>query len=215
MHTSSEIVFGYHGCDQSVADNVIKKSQSLGISENVYDWLGHGIYFWEGSYDRALNWAKNHPKVKDPAVIGVVIKLGNCLDLLDTEHTEKLKITYEMLVQELENFNKPIPINKISKSGFSYFRELDCRVIMRLHQLNNELIAEELGLENITGSNLVKIQKHHQFIDSVRGMFPEGDELYPNAGFRLKNHIQLCIVNPNCIIGYFEPREIDINYKKI
>jgi hypothetical protein len=42
--------------------------------------------------------------------------------------------------------------------------------------------------------------------DSVRGVFVEGNELYPGAGFNDKNHIQICIRNPNCIKGYFLPR---------
>ena len=33
-----------------------------------------------------------------------------------------------------------------------------------------------------------------------------------NAGFAEKNHIQICVCNPNCIKGYFLPREIDMKY---
>jgi hypothetical protein len=45
-------------------------------------------------------------------------------------------------------------------------------------------------------------------------MFPEGDEVYPGAGFLSQNHIQLCIINPNCIIGYFNPIPENDDYKK-
>lgn len=48
--------------------------------------------------------------------------------------------------------------------------------------------------------------------DSVRGVFTEGKEIYPNAGFVEKTHIQLCIINPNCIKGYFKPMAYDENY---
>jgi len=41
--------------------------------------------------------------------------------------------------------------------------------------------------------------------DSVRGVFVEGNELYPTAGFRDKNHIQIAIKNPECIKGFFLP----------
>jgi len=51
--------------------------------------------------------------------------------------------------------------------------------------------------------------------DSVRGVFFEGDELYPGAGFKVKNHIQLCIRNPNCIKGYFLPRLLDESFAKV
>jgi hypothetical protein len=51
------LLFGFHGCRKSVYDKVIKKSLSLEPSSNSYDWLGGGIYFWENSYTRALDWA--------------------------------------------------------------------------------------------------------------------------------------------------------------
>ena len=51
--------------------------------------------------------------------------------------------------------------------------------------------------------------------DSVRGVFWEGKELYKNAGFREKDHIQICIRNPNCIKGYFLPRELDNAFNKV
>lgn len=48
--------------------------------------------------------------------------------------------------------------------------------------------------------------------DSVRGVFLEGGELYPDAGFREKNHIQICVRNNNCIKGFFIPKNMDDNY---
>ena len=82
----SNLVIGFHGCDQSVVEAVIAGKTELLASTNDYDWLGNGIYFWEGQ------------------------------------------------------------------------------------------------------------------------------ELYPNAGFREKNHIQICVCNPNCIKGYFLPRGINQDY---
>lgn len=46
----------------------------------------------------------------------------------------------------------------------------------------------------------------------MKGVFWEGVELYPDAGFREKNHIQICVRNPNCIKGFFLPRKLDMNY---
>ena len=82
----SNLVIGFHGCDQSVVEAVIAGKTELLASTNDYDWLGNGIYFWEGQ------------------------------------------------------------------------------------------------------------------------------ELYPNAGFREKNHIQICVCNPNCIKGYFLPSGINQDY---
>ena len=50
-------------------------------------------------------------------------------------------------------------------------------------------------------------------IDSVRGVFVEGKSVYPGAGIPEKTHIQICIVNPNCIKGYFAPMIPDEDYR--
>jgi hypothetical protein len=213
MYTSPEIVIGFHGCDKAIADKVIKQGASLLKSENSYDWLGHGVYFWEGSQERALEWANQNKSIKEPAVVGAFIKLGHCIDLLDSKYLKMVKTAYEMLSSECEQLGEELPTNKTFKHGISFIRDLDCKVILRLQQLNKAKIMEELNLSNATGKNKKKIQNHPNFIDSVRGMFPEGGELYEGAGFREKNHIQLCIVNPNSIIGYFEPRKNDASYK--
>lgn len=216
MYLSPSVVFGFHGCDQSVFDQVVKQGEHLSASENDYDWLGHGIYFWEGSYDRALQWAKDSPKIENPAVVGAVIKLGNCIDLLDPVYLKQAQAAFQILSSEFDTLDKPLPKNKLKdKNGITFLRELDCQVIMRLHQMNNEGIASDLGLLEVKGKNKRSIQNHPSFFDSVRGMFPEGDPLYENAGFQDQNHIQLCIVNPNAIIGYFDPRHRNTWYKSV
>lgn len=216
MYATPSIVFGFHGCDQAVTDKVLKENQPLRSSQESYDWLGHGIYFWEGSASRALDWAKARDDIEKPSVIGAVINLGNCLDLLDDRCIRQLATTHKILKEELKAIGESLPENSVTDgNGFSFKRELDCRVVMRLHQLNNEEIANSLGLSSTSGrNNIRKIQTHPDFIDSVRGMFPEGDPLYKNAGFRMANHIQLCIVNPNCILGYFTPKTSNNWYKK-
>jgi hypothetical protein len=60
--------------------------------ENTYDWLGSGVYFWEANPDRAYDWAVHHAErikqesgaVVEPFVVGAVIDLGFCLDLINT-----------------------------------------------------------------------------------------------------------------------------------
>lgn len=42
--------------------------------------------------------------------------------------------------------------------------------------------------------------------DSVRAAFIEEVPIYPGVGFNDKTHIQLCIINPDCIKGFFLPR---------
>jgi hypothetical protein len=80
------------------------------------------------------------------------------------------------------------------KNGDLIKRFLDCAIIETIHQFN--------------------IDKNKTQFDSVRGVFFEGKDLYENAGFKSENHIQIAIRNPNCIKGYFIPRELDGNYPK-
>ena len=67
------LVFGFHGCDYETYLQVLNNDLCMKKSQNAYDWLGHGIYFWENNYQRALEWAEKSSKIKTPAVIGAVI----------------------------------------------------------------------------------------------------------------------------------------------
>lgn len=111
------LVLGFHGCDKSTYEKVLKNHENLKTCDNTYDWLGNG-------------------------------------DIL--------------------------------------LRDLDCAVIQQIHQYHKETAEREY--------------------DSVRGVFIEGKEAYPGAGFKEKTHIQLCVINPNCIKGFFSPRRADSTY---
>ncbi len=162
-------------------------------SKNDYDWLGHGSYFWQNDPERALDFAKESmtrktSNIKKPAVVGAIIDLGYCLDLIDSNCLNELKRSYEALIllNKLSGKKgelKPLPVNT------KLFRKLDCAVIETLYSINKIIGAPEYN--------------------SVRGVFWEGDRLYPGAGFADKNHIQICIRNNNCIKGYFLPKKID------
>lgn len=210
MFDSPRLVVGYHGCSQSTKDDILKNRKHLNKSTNTYDWLGEGIYFWENDYDRALQWAETK---ENPTVIGAFIKLGNCLDLLTVEKTKLLTDAFNELKNEYSLRNKQLPSNKIIKNGISFKRYLDCFVIEKVKDFNNELIQKRLNLSERINKSLIKIQKDPAFYDTIRAMFPEGTELYYNAGFRKQNHIQICVINPNAIIGYFDPLDEDKNYK--
>ncbi len=177
------LILAFHGCDLKTQKEVLHSpSNILRASKNEYDWLGNGLYFWENSPERAMRFArevkKREPeKIKTPAVIGAVIGLGKCLDLLDAENLELVKAAYADVKAIFESAGKPFPQN----SDNLLLRPLDCLVIEHL----------------LDGTDF----------DSVRGLFPEGKPLYTGAGFRDKDHIQICIRNADCIKGYFLPRK--------
>ncbi len=130
------LVIGYHGCDAKAARDVLRKNGSLKPSENDYDWLGHGIYFWEHGPARALEWAQQHKtmgRIEKPSVVGAVLHLGNCFDLLDTHFTDLLGHIFPSFRKAANPFEKqaPIPVNAPAYPQDSelLLRRLDCAMI--------------------------------------------------------------------------------------
>ena len=192
------LLLGFHGCNKDTYDRVIRNSGQLSKSENRYDWLGHGIYFWENSYARALDWAKEKcRKTGDAAaVVGAALDLGYCLNLTDYQNSEFVKKGYFALKEHMKAKGKPLPKNQKGRNGDDWlFRDLDCAVINYI----NDLLENEKEREK-------EHEKKHSSFDSVRGIFTEGVPIYSGAGFREKTHVQICIRKPVCIKGYFAGR---------
>ena len=180
---SSSFVLGYHGCDASIAKKLID-GETFKKSNNDYDWLGPGIYFWEANPRRGLDFAREYAhrksgSIKTPTVVGAVVELGHCLDLTTLAGIELVKTAYDSLVKVSKAASLPLPAN----SEDLLRRNLDCAVIRRVHT-----ILKEMG---------------EAPVDSVRGVFTEGDAIYPGAGFYRKTHIQIAVCNPECIKGVF------------
>lgn len=186
------LVLGFHGCSKSVFESVVYQGEALKASENEYDWLGHGFYFWEQNYQRAIEWAINRYG-DDGAVVGAVIDLGYCLNLTDSFSAQILRNGYEILKIRCEAAEMDLPQNVPSKRTKDILlRNLDCAVIQQVHDYNKD-----------NGKTP---------FDSVRGIFTEGGPVYPGAEFQEKTHVQLCICNPNCIKGYFAPLKADSRF---
>jgi hypothetical protein len=144
------------------------------------------------------NFSRNIPKGEwqlstNPPSFGAIIDLGHCLNLIEAKSLGIVKAAYELFKNTQEKAGLPLPKNKpIGDERDLLLRKLDCAVIETIHAYNKE--------------------KGHLDYDSVRGVFWEGSDLYPNAGFKEKNHIQICVRNVNCIKGYFIPLEADPGY---
>jgi hypothetical protein len=184
-------VLGFHGCDQDTAERVVGGGAPLRASRNDYDWLGHGIYFWENDPLRAKQWAKfkaqrSKNKGKDfvPAVIGATIDLGVCLNLLDATSNRLLQSGYRFLKAAQGKLGLPMPKNRnLPGDADLLMRRLDCAVINSLH----DLIQQQGG----------------EPFDTVRAAFIEGKPVYPDSAFRKKNHVQIGVRNRRSIKGYF------------
>jgi len=102
--------------------------------------------------------------------------------LLDREALSEVERSYTILSQIYNKGEKNMPTNAGKNN---VWRNLDCAVIEHLHHLR-----KATGLTPY---------------DTVRGLFGEGEDLYPNAGMRKRNHVQIAVRNKACIKGYFRP----------
>jgi hypothetical protein len=207
-NTRPGLLIGFHGCDKSQQQLLLGNPLILPVSANPYEWLGHGLYFWENNYDRAFEWAKAKElrgEIKEAAVVGAVIDLMYCCDLLDTHFINIVSNSFRGL--KLENIAAGIrlPENKDVSSDINndkLLRFRDCAVFEFMHAKFRWKIKRDIDANGF--SNL-------KLFDSVRGVFTEGGPAFDGAGFEAKNHIQICVRNPNCIKGFFRKRE-EIDY---
>ena len=176
-------VIGYHGCDLKVANEVVARKTKLTPGKERYDWLGTGVYFWEDDPDLALNWARHTARmrpelIQTPAVIGAVIDLKDCLNLVQTGASQILCATYRDLVQEVERAGGQMPVNESAERRF-----LDHAVFETLHELR-------------------RLQGLAPF-PSVRALFQSGEPVFPGSGIHKWDHIQICVRDLSFIEGCF------------
>ncbi|MGE0709662.1 MAG: hypothetical protein AB7N76_24105 [Planctomycetota bacterium] len=181
---------GYHGCERALGLAVLFGRTRLRPSENDYDWLGGGTYFWEHGSRRALEWAQENRS--EPFVIGAYLHLGRCFDLTDTWATARLDESYRTLQAVLTSTGVPMPRNSAgrgARAGDRLVRKLDCAVINLLNASEDR-------------------RKGGTYYQTVRGVFEEGDVAFPGACVRAKTHIQIAVRDPRCILGYFLPADM-------
>ena len=186
------LTLGFHGCDRSIGEAVLADPKGhLHKSQNDYDWLGGGIYFWENDPKRALEFArevKERPhisrgKISDPFVVGAVIDLGLCCNLLDRRALMDVAESFQVLDALAQVAGTPLPSNGENRRT----RRLDCLVIENMHKLR-------------------KMQGAADY-DTVRGAIWEGDPLFTGAAIEALNHVQIAVRTLDCVKGYFRPRE--------
>lgn len=189
-------MLGYHGCDKSIAQKAVLEGTAILQSDRDYDWLGPGAYFWESDPARALEWAQNKVKIGDysePAVVGAVIDLRNCLDLVSREDVELLRAAHRSFMRVQKLAGLPIPKNKNPKGSADKdraLRFLDCAVFRHLHRIIDVMVMDD---------------PQFRAFDTIRGMFVEGGKAYPGSGLYKKSHVQIAVRNPACIKGVFFP----------
>lgn len=191
----ASVAIGFHGCDREVGEKVLSGAQEIRPSENPYDWLGRGTYFWEGDPHRAKEWAEylrdnpdaSRSKIKTPFVVGAIIKLGSCLDLTHSAHLEIVQAAFVELDATFKVTGRALPQNKPAGKG-------DADLVKRYR--------DRLVLDYV---HEVRQRDKKPAFDTVRASFPEGDALYDGAKITQRSHVQICVRNSLCVLGYFRP----------
>jgi hypothetical protein len=172
LFTSRTIAYGYHGTSLDSATTILRSG--FEASDNDYDWLGKGIYFFQDAPQRAWEWATE--RYSNPAVIGASIEMHRFIDLLDIGWFEILNQSYRLFVDEHLRTGRRIP----SQSRASGAHWLDCALI-------NYAIEEVIGV----GDN------HN--IYGVRAAFVEGAPVFENSALFNRAHVQIGVRNPSAI----------------
>lgn len=104
------LVQAYHGTTQQKAATIIK-TRRIPPSTGSGNWLGDGVYFWENSAFRAMQWA--HARYKDEAaVVSAELRPGRCLNMFDPEWVPALTRVYHELRDEERAGGAALPRNQ-------------------------------------------------------------------------------------------------------
>jgi len=164
------VIRGYHGTSATQAAVILR--DGFLPSDNDYDCLGNGVYFFEDGLTQARAWAKRaHPG--EPAVVEADVRLEDCIDLKDSvgwvpvlarAHDELLRITRVQGV--------PVP-----------------RQTSREHRLDREVVELTVAI----------LERGGMRIRSVRGVFAEGPPAFPGSFLSEGSHVQVAVRDADLI----------------
>jgi hypothetical protein len=123
------------------------------------------------------NWKASRGEYARPAVVGAVIDLRHCLDLVSRWDLDLVRAAHRSFTHFQKRSGLPIPKNRSAPGqpdADRVLRYLDCAVLKHLHSILDAQAAD--------------------------------DRLYPGSGIRRKSHTQIAVRNDACIQGLFWPR---------
>lgn len=171
----------YHGCDITTRDDLISgRLKHLSHSNNQYDWLGPGAYFFEGDVERALLFAQTSHRnpsrrytakpIATPAVVGAVLQVQNWLDMTTQAGIKEFSLAYQAFADGLNEAGKPIPVNKPASDTDTdvIYRALDNAVFTWLHKARE---SQDLPLPSF---------------QAVRAAFHQGEPVAPSDSMPIR-----------------------------
>jgi hypothetical protein len=161
---------GYHGTSRGAALVVLR--DGFRVSRNAYDWLGDGVYFFQEAPHRAREWAAQRYG-RDGVVIRSVIRLDDCLDLLDIQSNAILEAAYTSIVELSLQSGAPLP-----------------RQTAGAHRLDRVVVNYAVTLFARQGGMTVRV---------VRGVFAEGVPVFPGSAILNRAHVQIAVRDTSLI----------------
>lgn len=178
-------VVAFHGTRRITAQKLVS-GVPFGQSQNDDDWLGHGIYFWEYAPQQAWWWAERRYGVAEAAVVGALVRLGRCIDLLDPCNADLLKSAHDDLEHALKLENQ------LLKNNANTHKYRDCAVFNYLYE---------------------RLERGGYIVESSRAVFvplvPHRGlpRLWDRSGIFSGAHIQICIREPANILAAWSVRK--------
>lgn len=176
------LVVGFHGTRRKTAEQLVA-GKTFGASTNADDWLGHGIYFWEYAPQQAWWWAERRYGA-DAAVVGALVRLGRCFDLLDPENTPVLQAAHSQLLGALDSLDAQVPENA------NNHKYLDCAVFNYLCKMQADAGTEFDSIRSV-------------FVPFVGGKLPR---VWTRSGVFAGAHIQICVRRAANIVAVWPMR---------
>jgi hypothetical protein len=167
---SALVVRGCHGTSATHAAVILR--DGFIRSDNDYDCLGDGVYFFEDGLAQAGAWAtRAHPS--EPAVVAADVRLEDCMDLKDSvgwvpllaqAHDEVLRVSREQ--------GLPLP-----------------RQTGNTHRLDRVVIEVTVAILEREGTR----------IRAVRAVFAEGAPAFPGSFLSEGFHVQVAVRDTDLI----------------
>lgn len=156
-------VTAYHGTGQAVAEVVLEKGFIPSVNDG--DWLGSGVYFFEGDHGQARQWASTRFP-DDPAILEATISLDQCWDLTTEVGWKMLDMGYDWLLKLSRAAKAALP----EQHGADH--RIDCLVI-----------------NFVVGA----LRERGIIVETVRAPFFDGAPPYPHSAFYNRTHIQIAV----------------------
>lgn len=203
------IVLAYHGCDVNTRDGLVRGNLAPHISKNPYDWLGDGMYFFEGDPARALKLATfshNNPQklltkqpIATPAVVGAILEVERWLDLTTQDGITNFTTAASTVIDAHKSEGTELPTNRPAFEGDEdlLHRSFDRAACQMVHVFRNLLHKDALA-----SGQTEKIVATAPY-QASRGAFEQGKPIAPASSLCADTHIQIAVHDLSCIKGWF------------